>query len=726
MRVEKKLIGLMALFTLIIQFSYAQNPNLEWVLDQEMSYYANNSPGSHCIKLDDAGNMYIVGPFSGTIDIDPGPDTLNITSGSSSKAHYIQKLDSNGELIWVKKINDIGSIRMTLDEQGNVYVFGVFGMNITLELDSTPIYLSSSYSGANLLTLKLNSAGGLEWVRHFKRAGQYPNRPTGIGGIEVDNDGNIYTTGYLNGSIDFDPGVDTFLVNTELYEVDAFIHKLDSNGNFLWVKEIEGGAKGLAIALDDYGHVYTTGSFYGYVDFDPGLSTDFELLSGGDNIYIHKLTTDGDYLWKKTMGGGYTSCRHIGKDIKTDSAGSIYITGTYDYGIDVDPGPDTLNLFTDGNDILTVKLDSTGSLLWYSDVSAGSAGDWSPDNGNSLVVGDDGNVYTIGKFRNSNDFDPGPDEYLLNSYDGYDIFIQALDNDGNFLWAENFGGNGLCSGESIDLDEYGNIYATGFFTDSVDFDPGTDTFNLVSTLYSSNVFILKLYPCQPSPLVVTQDTLPLLSHLCSILEPTIPTAHNGCGLTILGTPSTTFPIIDQSIAEIIWTYDDPNGNTLTQVQELNWETIDVGTYIINNSTLFANNSNATYQWLDCANLTPVVGEIDQFFTPSVNGNYAVEITQNGCIDTSECVAINSIHINEFISNFRIYPNPSSSVFNIVFNKEIKDIEWVVTDIQGQTIQTKRIKHARHTIVDLEQLPPGVYFLLLNTNNARQVIKLIRQ
>src|SRR5678816_164169 len=110
--------------------------------------------------------------------------------------------------------------------------------------------------------------------------------------------------------------------------------------------------------------------------------------------------------------------------------------------------------------------------------------------GASIAVDADGNVYTTGGFSGTADFDPGPGTYNLTSAGTYDMFISKLDSSGKFIWAKQMGGNSSSAwGPSITLDAAGNIYSTGTFEGTVDFDPGPGVFTL-SAIKAS--FVLKL------------------------------------------------------------------------------------------------------------------------------------------------------------------------------------------------------------------------------------------
>jgi len=115
------------------------------------------------------------------------------------------------------------------------------------------------------------------------------------------------------------------------------------------------------------------------------------------------------------------------------------------------------------------------------------------DESNSIAVDSSGNVYTTGFFNGIADFDPGAGEANLTSAGGNDSFISKLDSSGNIVWAERLGGTSSDLGYSIAVDSSGNVYTTGNFQGTVDFDPGAGEANLTS-FGSNDVFVLKLTP----------------------------------------------------------------------------------------------------------------------------------------------------------------------------------------------------------------------------------------
>ncbi|SVD69385.1 uncharacterized protein METZ01_LOCUS422239, partial [marine metagenome] len=171
---------------------------------------------------------------------------------------------------------------------------------------------------------------------------------------------------------------------------------------------------------------------------------------------------------------------------------------------DFDPGAGTVELSAvvgwPGDDVFVSKLDSSGNYVW-----AKSFGGTKQDVGNSVAVDSSGNVYTTGFFQGTADFDPGAGTTNLTTTGpevGDDVFVSKLDSAGDLLWVKGFGGAEYSfygpddRGYSVALDSSGNVYITGQFLGTVDFDPGAGTTEFTSSEYSfiwrNDVFVLRL------------------------------------------------------------------------------------------------------------------------------------------------------------------------------------------------------------------------------------------
>jgi hypothetical protein len=303
--------------------------------------------------------------------------------------------------------------------------------------------------------------------------------------ITLDGSGNQYITGRFEGTVDFDPGLGTTNL-TSAGSYDIFILKLDSNGNFIWVKSVggTGGDQGLSIVLDGSDNLYITGWFADTADFDSGAGTSNLTSVGGTDVYLLKLDSSGNYVWAKSFGG---TSDDYGHSIVLDGSGNQYITGKFKNTTDFDPGAGTSNLTSVGSeDIFILKLDTNGDFVWAKNV-----GGTNSDGGHSIVKDSLGNIYITGWFGDTTDFDPGAGTSNITSVGSSDIYVLKLDSSGNYVWAKNIGGVGNDRGFSMTLGGSDNLYITGWFADTADFDPGAGTSNLTS-VGSSSDFVLKL------------------------------------------------------------------------------------------------------------------------------------------------------------------------------------------------------------------------------------------
>ena len=149
---------------------------------------------------------------------------------------------------------------------------------------------------------------------------------------------------------------------------------------------------------------------------------------------------------------------------------------------------------------------------------------------------------------------------------------------------------------------------------------------------------------------------------------------------------------------------------------------------ISGVTISANNSNATYQWLDCDNNNSVISsETSQSFTATSNGNYAVELSENGCVDTTACVTITTVGLleNSFDKNLLIYPNPTSGNFTIDLGAIYESLIVSITDILGKLVDSKTITQSQILNLSVKG-PTGIYFVSIQAGDKKAVFRLVKE
>ncbi|MDP1725933.1 MAG: SBBP repeat-containing protein [Bacteroidota bacterium] len=384
---------------------------------------------------------------------------------------------------WAKKMGSISrdeGIAVAVDSVCNVYTTGYF--NHLTDFNPGPgTFNMVSAGGMDIFITKLNSSGNLVWA---KRMGgilsDYANA------ITVDRSGNVYTTGYFYGTADFDPGESTFNMTAGGFN-DVFVSKLDSSGNFVWAKQMGGASMdaGISLCIDTDGNLFVAGGFSDSADFNPDtLRIHSFNANGAYDFFIVKLDFSGNFIWARSIGGiddDYVN------SIKTDQSGNLYVVGAFSDVVDFDPGESKHYLTVTGlRDIFVIKLDTVGNLVWVKQISGTEYGGCS-----SLALDLLGNIIFTGWFSGTTDYDPGPGTFNKTSFGGADIFIAKLDTSGKMIWAKTVGGILNDIGSGVDVDKNGAVYATGYFGDVVDFDPGAAEYQLFGS-GEFEIYILKL------------------------------------------------------------------------------------------------------------------------------------------------------------------------------------------------------------------------------------------
>ena len=133
--------------------------------------------------------------------------------------------------------------------------------------------------------------------------------------------------------------------------------------------------------------------------------------------------------------------------------------------------------------------------------------------------------------------------------------------------------------------------------------------------------------------------------------------------------------------------------------------------MVANDTLMAAATGATYQWIDCGNGNVVVaGATNQFFIPQANGQYAVVITQNGCVDTSACynVVLTSLNTVQENSTVHVYPNPFHEAATVsIEGEEFLEVQFELFDMTGRMIYQKTSTDSQFQI-NKSNLTQGIY------------------
>jgi len=591
---------------------------------------------------------------------------------------------------------------LVVDSKGNTLSSGTYSG--WTDFGDGPFEHVLTSSGGSFIQ-KVDPFGKIIWVKSIHGQGG-----ASILAMDVDDEGNMLIAGNISDTVDIDPGPGVqYLVGNG--NSNLFVAKLDSDGNLMWAAVIEGEHEIIcnSIVFDHTDNVLLTGSYWETVDFDPGIGI-FELSPVfGRDLFILKLSPSGELVWGKSIGG--VGSGDSGNSLVADSDGNIFVTGNFSDTVDFDPGSGGNELISNGNsDIFTLKLDSAGQLDWV----IGNGGSVQ-DRGKSISIDNQGDILIGGTFGETVDFDPGPG-ILIYTSGNFTAFIQKIDKEGHLIWAKAIG-SGNNSLSDMAIDNVGDVYATGSFHWTIDFDPGPGLSELIPK-GMADIYTLKLD--------AFGDFLWAQSFGADENDfgRKLIVDHKG-NVFVAGTFS---GIVDFDPGP-----DTINHGFLFEGRSflLKLEPCPVNTdadILPFGNGLGADATAAIYQWLDCSNgHSPIIGATNQSFFPVSNGDYSVEVTENGCTDTSACYSVLNVGIaeNGFGTEFAVYPNPTKGGVTVDLGHEYQNVTITIRNVLGQVVSTINYDLIDKTIIELKG-SAGVYFVdIVKETSAPVTIKIVK-
>lgn len=450
------------------------------------------------VKVDETGNIYTVGEFSGTVNFDPAG--VNLSATLASRNHtvdaFLSKFNASGNFQWVRSWGSGpvgGNTKMgygrdaanglVLDNAGNLYVVGLY--QSTVDFGAGIVVTSNAPAGYNnIFVAKFAADGTTQWVRTWGGKSGGEGYSVAVdkarGYVYVEGD---WSTSPNTGTVDFNPAGPTHDPHANQGFYDAFLSKYDLDGNFIWAKTWggEGYDDGPGVAVDEAtGNVYV-GGMYGSqnINFDPaggsgGLG--HPATNTGDpigplvyvDVFLSKFNADGDFQWVRTWGGLNSAGQgtvNAGELVATDGAGNVYLVGRFGCAhCNFNPA-----LSSNGDlDAFVSKYDASGNFLWAK--TWGGIG-W--DGAGGVAVDAANNVYVGGMISATVDLGSGP----VTSQGLWDASLTKFAADGAFQWAQTWGGSGNDINLGVTLDGVSNAYTFGPFQNTVDFDPGSGVGN---------------------------------------------------------------------------------------------------------------------------------------------------------------------------------------------------------------------------------------------------------
>ncbi|MEZ4936987.1 MAG: T9SS type A sorting domain-containing protein [Crocinitomicaceae bacterium] len=255
----------------------------------------------------------------------------------------------------------------------------------------------------------------------------------------------------------------------------------------------------------------------------------------------------------------------------------------------------------------------------------------------------------------------------------------------------------------------------------------TDT--LLSNCGGDSLIVYSVFIGDTLDPVPNSATLSTIEAYCSIdiQQAEFPFALDNCVDTLYATSNVSFPFQDTSIHQIVWTYEDNAGNIVQQTQNISW--LEMNLTVMQNANVLAvaNATANSYQWMNCDSNDIIPGATSSIFIANQNGSFAVIIEQQGCVDTSECVQMNSVGLNENeIGSWKIYPNPTNGNLTIDMPASVNGmVDIQITDDLGRVVLERRESSGHSVLLNLNNIvEDGMYFLILSGDFETEVMKLI--
>jgi hypothetical protein len=370
---------------------------------------------------------------------------------------------------------------MAVDKDGNVYTVGTYSQQTDFDPGTGVFYLTPNNIGtASLSTyiVKLSAAGNFVWAKSLSTNtfGYYVTIPY----ISLDKSSNVIITGMYNYTTDFDPSSTGTFFMTPIVgnnNADAYILKLDVNGNFIWVKQL-GGLAGNAptgCATDDNNNIYSIGTFTDGMDMDPSSAVNLVWPLTGFGAYLSKLDSNGNYIYGKALVGT-DHVRAFEINVKNNV---MVICGLIEGLTDVDFSNNTQSISSTNGDgqAYTLCLDTAANFQWVHTVP-NLVGGITSSTASDVALGNNGAVFTSGYFKAAGGVFGDSLNFgnnginIYKSSDTGNIFVIKYNSNGAVQWVSTMCHSGAGS-TRMAIDANDNIYNTGVTVgdDSTDFDP---------------------------------------------------------------------------------------------------------------------------------------------------------------------------------------------------------------------------------------------------------------
>lgn len=494
-----------------------------------------------------------------------------------------------------------------------------------------------------------------------------------INDMESDSIGNIYVTGNFRGTATFDSNHPNGTASYSKQTV--FVAKFSSSFSLDWINYYGGPSnnQGEHIEISN-NNIYVAGRLRDEIDFDSSSSAGYH--STGSASFNSGFILSLDYSGNYQNSADYY--RVSISDLEADQDGNFIFSGT---------GWDQVNLDYANSTVSYTPNNTNFGVICRYNFGFGYENHFILDGGistqNYIIdteLFSDGSIIAVGNSDGSQNLENGNPNSSVSSNVR---FMFKLDDQSTYDWSHDNYGNKLM------VDDMNNIYSYGEVGGSFDFDPSPTSDSIVSAQLS-DPYLVKLDAngnFEWVKTLVSDASYAYLFEACLSPENEVFASGATDGSTVSMQGGGSEYALELKLGPNCAGLD----NTLST----------------SGITLTANQNNAIYQWIDCMDNSPITGETGQSFTASSNGDYAVIVMDGVCSDTSDCVNINTVGMEEFTLEFSVFPNPANNLINVETNDAIVAIK--LFNSIGQMVYTGKDKN-----IDLSSFSNGIYTLVVQT------------